>query len=109
MAHGCYWKQCTFCDVGLNYISRYEVTSTDVLIDQIEALIQETGQRGFHFVDEAAPPAALKALALRLLETGSTISWWGNIRFEEAFSPRFGTAAGGIRLHRSYRRARSRV
>ena len=29
---------------------------------------------------------ALKALALRLLETGQTISWWGNIRFEDAFS-----------------------
>ena len=87
VAHGCYWKQCTFCDVGLSYIARYEMTPTDILIRQIESLTQETGQRGFHFVDEAAPPAALKALALRLLETGRTISWWGNIRFEEAFSP----------------------
>ena len=87
VAHGCYWKQCTFCDVGLNYISRYEMTPTDRLIQQIEQLIAETGRRGFHFVDEAAPPAALKALALALLERGLTISWWGNIRFEEAFSP----------------------
>ena len=55
VAHGCYWKQCTFCDVGLNYIARYEPTPTDLLIERIEALIQETGQRGFHFVDEAAP------------------------------------------------------
>ena len=87
VAHGCYWKQCTFCDVGLNYISRYEVTPTDRLVKQIGQLIAETGCRGFHFVDEAAPPAALKALALALLERGITISWWGNIRFEEAFSP----------------------
>src|SRR5438876_8549283 len=86
-AHGCYWKQCTFCDVGLNYISRYEMTPTERLIQQIEQLIDETGHRGFHFVDEAAPPAALKSLALALLERGITISWWGNIRFEEAFSP----------------------
>ncbi|HSN03557.1 MAG TPA: radical SAM protein, partial [Nitrospira sp.] len=68
VAHGCYWKQCTFCDVGLNYISRYEMTPTDRLLQQIEQLIAETGCRGFHFVDEAAPPAALKALALALLE-----------------------------------------
>ncbi|MEO5955585.1 MAG: radical SAM protein [Nitrospiraceae bacterium] len=87
VAHGCYWKQCTFCDVGLNYISRYEMTPTERLIQQIEQLMTETGRRGFHFVDEAAPPAALKALALALLERGITISWWGNIRFEEAFSP----------------------
>ena len=87
VAHGCYWKQCTFCDVGLNYISRYEMTPTERLIQQIEQLITETGCRGFHFVDEAAPPAALKALALGLLERQITIRWWGNIRFEPAFSP----------------------
>lgn len=86
VAHGCYWKQCTFCDVGLDYISRYEATPSEILADRIEALIAETGRRGFHFVDEAAPPAALKALALTLLERGITISWWGNIRFEEAFT-----------------------
>jgi radical SAM superfamily enzyme YgiQ (UPF0313 family) len=85
VAHGCYWKQCTFCDVGLDYIGRYETSPTELLADRIEALIGETGRRGFHFVDEAAPPASLKALALTLLERGVAISWWGNIRFEEAF------------------------
>jgi len=87
VAHGCYWKQCTFCDVGLDYIGRYEMTPTARLIGQIEQLIDETGRRDFHFVDEAAPPAGLKALALALLERNLKIRWWGNIRFEEAFSP----------------------
>lgn len=86
VAHGCYWKQCTFCDVGLDYIGRYEAAPSEILADRIEALIAETGKRGFHFVDEAAPPAGLKGLALALLERGQTISWWGNIRFEEAFT-----------------------
>src|SRR5438105_4205793 len=86
VAHGCYWKQCTFCDVGLDYIGRYEATPGELLADRVEALIAETGRRGFHFVDEAAPPAGLKELALTLMERGVTISWWGNIRFEEAFS-----------------------
>ena len=87
VAHGCYWKQCTFCDVGLDYINRYEITPTDRLVMQIQQLIAETSRRDFHFVDEAAPPAALKALALALLEQRITIRWWGNIRFEEAFTP----------------------
>jgi hypothetical protein len=87
VAHGCYWKQCTFCDVGLNYISRYEMTPTDRLIQQIEQLVAETGRTRFHFVDEAAPPAALKSLALALLERKIKITWWSNIRFETAFSP----------------------
>jgi radical SAM superfamily enzyme YgiQ (UPF0313 family) len=87
VAHGCYWKQCTFCDVGLDYIGRYEAAPGAILADRIEALIAETGRRGFHFVDEAAPPHGLKDLALALLERGTTITWWGNIRFEEAFTP----------------------
>ena len=87
IAHGCYWKQCAFCDVGLDYIARYDRNPAALLVDRIEALIAETGQTGFHFVDEAAPPAGLKALAERLIERGLTITWWGNVRFEKAFTP----------------------
>ena len=85
VAHGCYWKQCSFCDVNLDYISRYDVATTDVLIGRIESLVRETGQTGFHFVDEAAPPKALKSLAKALLQRQLDISWWGNIRFEKSF------------------------
>ncbi|MDH5426772.1 MAG: radical SAM protein, partial [Nitrospirota bacterium] len=101
VAHGCYWKQCTFCDVGLDYIGRYEVSPSELLVDRIETLIEETGRRGFHFVDEAAPPVGLKNLALALLERRVTISWWGNVRFEPAFSPdlcRLLAASGCIAL-----------
>src|SRR2546428_5566872 len=90
VAHGCYWKQCTFCDVGLDYIGRYEATPSEILTDRIEALIAETGRRGFHFVDEAAPPVGLKGLALCLLERGVAITCWGNIRFELVFTPDLG-------------------
>ncbi len=85
VAHGCYWKKCSFCDVSIDYISRYEVATTDVLIHRIESLIGETGQTGFHFVDEAAPPKALKSLASELVKRKLDISWWGNIRFEKSF------------------------
>ena len=87
IAHGCYWKQCAFCDVTLDYIARYDRAPADLLVDRIEAMIAETGQTGFHFVDEAAPPAALRALAERLIARGVTIAWWGNVRFENAFTP----------------------
>ena len=87
VAHGCYWKKCSFCDVGLDYIGRYEGASASVLADRIDAIVAETGQTGFHFVDEAAPPKALKALAHELLERNTGISWWGNVRFEKTFTP----------------------
>jgi radical SAM superfamily enzyme YgiQ (UPF0313 family) len=85
VAHGCYWKKCSFCDVNLDYISRYDLATTESLIGRIESLVRETGQTGFHFVDEAAPPKALKALARALLQRKLSISWWGNIRFEKSF------------------------
>lgn len=87
VALGCYWKKCSFCDVSLDYISRYETASASLLVDRIERIVAETGQTGFHFVDEAAPPKALKALAQELLRRGVQISWWGNIRFEKTFTP----------------------
>jgi hypothetical protein len=87
VAHGCYWKKCSFCDVSLDYISRYETASASLLVDRIEAIIAETGQTGFHFVDEAAPPKILKALAEELIRRKVMISWWGNIRFEKTFTP----------------------
>ena len=87
VAHGCYWKKCSFCDVSLDYIGRYETATAQTLADRIEKIVQETGQTGFHFVDEAAPPKALKALAEELIRRDLQISWWGNIRFEKTFTP----------------------
>jgi radical SAM superfamily enzyme YgiQ (UPF0313 family) len=86
VAQGCYWKKCSFCDVSLDYIARYEALDARVLVDRIEAAIAETGRTGFHFVDEAAPPKALKAMADELRRRRRSISWWGNIRFEKSFT-----------------------
>ena len=87
LAHGCYWKKCSFCDVSLDYIRRYDKPGTELIIQRIRALIEETGETGFHLVDEAAPPAGMRALAQRLMEEKLTITWWGNIRFEKTFTP----------------------
>lgn len=87
MAHGCYWGKCTFCDISLDYIQRYEpIINAQILCDRIEAIIAQTGQNGFHFVDEAAPPALMRALAIEILKRKLTVSWWTNIRFEKSFT-----------------------
>ena len=87
VAHGCYWKKCSFCDVSLDYISRFDAASAETLVDRIQTIVAETGQTGFHFVDEAAPPKSLKALAAELQRRRVPITWWGNIRFEKTFTP----------------------
>ena len=86
MAHGCYWGKCTFCDISLDYIKVYEPVAANLLCDRMEDMMQQTGQNGFHFVDEAAPPALMRALALEILRRKLAVTWWTNIRFEKSFS-----------------------
>jgi len=86
MAHGCYWGKCTFCDITLDYIKVYEPITASLLCDRMQEIIAQTGQNGFHFVDEAAPPALMRALALEIIRRKLVVSWWANIRFEKSFT-----------------------
>ena len=87
MAHGCYWGKCTFCDISLDYIKNYEPITASLLVDRMEEMIAQTGQNGFHFVDEAAPPALMKALAIEIIRRKVVVTWWTNVRFEKSFTP----------------------
>lgn len=86
LAHGCYWGKCTFCDISLDYIGRYEPINASILCDRIEEIMAQTGTNGFHFVDEAAPPALMRDLAIEILRRGLVVVWWTNIRFESSFT-----------------------
>ena len=86
MAHGCYWGKCTFCDTSLDYIKNYEAAPAKIIVDRIEKLIEQTGENGFHFVDEAAPPALMGEVAIEIIRRELTVSWWTNIRFEKSFT-----------------------
>ena len=86
MAHGCYWGKCTFCDISLDYIKNYEGSSAELTVDRMEELVAQTGERGFHLGDEAAPPALRKAIALEILKRKLVVTWWANIRFEKSFN-----------------------
>ena len=87
LAHGCYWHRCTFCDTCLDYIARFDPADADTIVGWMESAMAQTGQRGFHFVDEAAPPALLAAVARLILQRGLQVEWWTNIRFERHFTP----------------------
>jgi hypothetical protein len=86
MAHGCYWGKCTFCDISLDYIKLYEPISAKIIVDRIEQIITQTGENGFHFVDEAAPPALMREVALEIIKRKLVVTWWTNIRFEKSFN-----------------------
>ena len=87
LAHGCYWGKCAFCDGSLDYIQRYETTSIEQIVDRMEIILRQTGQSGFHFTDEAAPPALLRKLAEEIIRRKLIVSYWTNVRFEKSFTP----------------------
>jgi hypothetical protein len=86
MAHGCYWGKCTFCDVSLDYIKLYEPVAAGIICDRMQEIILQTNQTGFHFVDEAAPPALMRAVALEIIKRKMVVTWWTNVRFEKSFT-----------------------
>jgi hypothetical protein len=87
LAHGCYWGRCSFCDISLDYIRKYEPLTASLICDRMETIIAQTHQNGFHFVDEAAPPNLLRELALEIIRRKLVVTWWTNIRFEKLFTP----------------------
>jgi radical SAM superfamily enzyme YgiQ (UPF0313 family) len=86
MAHGCYWRKCAFCDIHLSYIRDYQIAPAQNLVDKVEQCIAQTGQTGFHFVDEAMPPKVMRDFATELLRRGLNVSWYGMVRFDKTFS-----------------------
>lgn len=86
MAHGCYWGKCTFCDISLDYIKVYEPIAARLIVDRMEELVSQTSETGFHFVDEAAPPALMREVALEIIRRNIVVTWWTNIRFEKSFT-----------------------
>jgi len=87
LARGCYWAKCAFCDTSLPYISNYDPSEISKLVDNIQSIISQTDQTGFHFVDEAAPPTLLRKLSEEIIKRDLIITWWTNIRFEKNFTP----------------------
>ncbi len=86
LAHGCYWGRCTFCDTGLDYIGRYDAVPAAAIADWMDNVAAETGSRGLHFTDEAAPPRVLRDLSLELLRRRRNYVWWTNVRFDRTFT-----------------------
>jgi radical SAM superfamily enzyme YgiQ (UPF0313 family) len=87
LAPGCYWHKCRFCDTALDYIGVYRPPRAVTVVAALTSLRRQTGRSGFHFTDEALAPSLLRQVSAGLLAGGETVTWWGNIRFEPAFTP----------------------
>ena len=99
MAQGCYWHKCAFCDVCLPYIDKFRMPSASAIVDCMEGFAGNAARpesapyrdaahvSRFHFVDEAMPPALVRGVCEEILRRGLEVEWWGNVRFDAAFTP----------------------
>ena len=98
MARGCYWRKCAFCDVKLPYIGCFKMPKAAEIVDAIEEFFGPQPSNfstlqpfnflsGVHFVDEAMPPALVSSMCDEILRRKLEVAWWGNIRFDNAFTP----------------------
>lgn len=90
LAHGCYWRRCSFCDTELEYVADYSRSDIAALIDALDTASAKTGLYGVHFVDEAMPMAALldfaRANRTRTRMGMRPFSFWGNVRFDSSWT-----------------------
>lgn len=90
-ARGCYWNNCTFCDIpyfqATYYRSRYRPRKAEQILEDIATLSKRHGTRYFSLWDEATSPKTLKQLSGLMLRENMDIQWYAQVRFEKAFTP----------------------
>jgi radical SAM superfamily enzyme YgiQ (UPF0313 family) len=90
LAHGCYWRRCSFCDTSLEYVSLFSPADIASIAAAADAASARTGLFGIHFVDEAMPLSSLLAFAraneARSLAGAKAFHFWGNVRFDSAWN-----------------------
>ncbi|MCL1887297.1 MAG: radical SAM protein [Kiritimatiellaeota bacterium] len=86
LTNGCYWRKCAFCDTSLPHIKNFSQPAAARVVENLFALHAETGKSAFHFTDEALPPKLVGDMSAELTARGAPFTWWGNVRFERAFT-----------------------
>jgi hypothetical protein len=90
LAHGCYWRRCSFCDTELEYVADFARSKTEALLAAAEKASAKYGLYGIHFVDEAMPMAALldfaRANRARVEGGARPFSFWGNVRLDSSWT-----------------------
>jgi len=90
LAHGCYWRRCSFCDTELEYVADFMKSKSEALLSAASEACLRSRLYGIHFVDEAMPMASLLDFARGNRARASAgirpFSFWGNVRFDASWT-----------------------
>jgi radical SAM superfamily enzyme YgiQ (UPF0313 family) len=74
----CYYAKCSFCS-HIRGRAPYSHTSVDQIVQMLAELSDRYGAKDFYFCDNALPPALIKGLSRRLLDSGTEYGWYGDM------------------------------
>ena len=109
VAHGCYWKKCSFCDVSLDYISRFDGVAASTLVDRIEAIVAGNRADRLSFRRRSRAAEGAEGARRGTEETPARDLVVGQYSLREIVHPGALPGTRRQRLHRDLRRARGRV
>lgn len=86
LSRGCHWARCAFCQTKLPAVQHYQRLPSDVVYQQLCAVMEQTHSGIFQFVDDSAPPDSLEALCRKITEHRPEIKWIANLRFDPSLT-----------------------
>ena len=109
VAHGCYWKKCSFCDISLDYIGRYDGAPAALLVDRIENDHRRNRPDRLPLRRRSRPAQGPQGAGRRVAEAQPGDFVVGQHPLRKILHAGTVQPAGRQRLHRRLRRPRSRL
>jgi len=85
LSRGCYWGRCEYCNISSQASSKYRRRCVEKAVEDIRAIVGETGSRWFDFPVDSFRPKDLQQLGLGLLEAGIEIEWGAEVLLDPGF------------------------
>ncbi|MBW2457188.1 MAG: radical SAM protein, partial [Deltaproteobacteria bacterium] len=85
LARGCYWGRCVYCNISSQASGCYRCRSVPKALDDIRAVMAETGSTWFDLPVDSYLPRDLRELALGIVEADLAIEWGAEVLFDRGF------------------------
>ncbi len=85
LARGCYWGRCVYCNISSQASGCYRSRSVPKALEDIRAVMAETGSTWFDLPVDSYRPKDLRELSLAIDEAGLAIEWGAEVLFDRGF------------------------
>lgn len=111
-ARGCYYNLCTFCNYAFIKIAPYRVRDPHLVAQDVQQIVDQTGEDVFCFESDVMLPRYLKLLSQAFVDRNVNIRWHAVARFERGMPAnlfKLMREAGCVRLYMGMESVNQRV